>query len=106
MAVETGVISSGGSLGRIAYFPLNKYTNYTVTRSVLSKRFRIYLYYNSSVDDAVANAEHGYLAVQDSGNTVLSSLSFNSADYAMAVVMLSNASDSSTTITVEMEETA
>ena len=104
IAVENGEPFLGSN-GRLACFPLNKYTNYTVTRSALSKRFRVYLFYNSSIDNAVANKEYGYLVAQDENNTSLESLSFNSVDYVMAVVMLSNTSgDTSTTITVEMEE--
>ena len=102
--VETSKIVSAGSNGRIAAFRLNKNTAYTVTRSTLSARFRIYLYHNTSVDDAIEKGAVGTLIVQDSSNTALNTLSFTNTDFAMAVVMLSNKADTTTTITAEIVE--
>jgi hypothetical protein len=102
--VESAKIVAAGSTGRIAAFRLNPNTTYTVTRSALSARFRIYLYYNTSLDDAIEKGAVGTLIAQDSTHTTLSSLSFTNSDFAMAVVMLSNKGDIATTITAEIVE--
>lgn len=102
VAVESGKVIS--SIGRIAYFPLNKYKDYTVIRSQKSARYRIYLYSNNNLEDIITNGERGYLVTQDTSHTALDTLTFNSADYNFAVVMLSNATNGDgTTIRVDTD---
>lgn len=107
--VETGVVgntnpNNGDTYqGRIAYFNIDENATYTVTRSALSPRFRIYLYTATDIDTAINSKEQGNLVVQDENHTALQSLSFDSASgYNLAVVMLANVSDA-TTITVEKQ---
>lgn len=102
--VETSKVVAAGNSGRLAAFRLNKNTKYTVTRSALSARFRIYLYYNTSLDDAIEKGAVGTLIASDTSNTSLDTLSFTNSDFAMAVVMLSNKADTTTTITAVIDE--
>lgn len=87
--------------GRLAVFPIEPNSEYVVTRTYLSARFRIYLFDSETFLDAYNSQESGTLVAEDTDNNILYTLKFSNTTHKLAIVMLSNSTEARTKIAAE-----